>query len=87
MCKDGKKIYEDSRIATGIKTKPVDKKTYYGIRDYVGSTILQFSEKKRDTMIKCVVKAYEKEGIFPDEGGILNISVSFDGSWLVWVVS
>lgn len=33
-------------------------------------------------LLQCIVKKYEENGVVPDENGILDIQVSFDGSWL-----
>ena len=48
----------------------------------VGGVIETFQEQNRATMIGSVFKYYENMRIVPDENGILDVEVSFDGSWL-----
>jgi len=38
-------------------------------------------EKVRDESVEKIFKEYEKLGVLPDDNGVLDIAVSFDGSW------
>ena len=38
-------------------------------------------QKVRDKSVKTIFKEYESLGVVPDDNGVRNIAVSFDGSW------
>lgn len=71
-----------SRLTSSLSIKPLCKAAYYEVFEYVGEKILAVQEKRRQDIISSVFKHYEELGIQPDANGILNVTGSFDGSWL-----
>lgn len=52
------------------------------MRDFLGDKIRAYGDKTSEAVRMAVYRKYEELGIVPDENGILNIEVSYDGSWL-----
>lgn len=71
-----------SRTCALLKTKPFHVRDYYNIRDDIGEQILQKQTSYNKTTRKCIYEHYKSIGIDPSDDGILDVDVSFDGSWL-----
>lgn len=71
-----------ANIAVTLKTEQVNEQNFYEIRENLGEKVWQFWEQTSETVRMAVFRKYEELGIFPDEYGILNIEVSYDGTWL-----
>ena len=69
-------------LSSTSNLKPPSSRAYYDMLNNVGGVIETFQEQNRATMIGSVFKYYENMRIVPDENGILDVEVSFDGSWL-----
>lgn len=70
-------------LMTYLLLKPVSIRSFYKLRKKIGNLILKKSAEKLQTIKKCVTEKYEKLGYAgPGEDRILNVDVTFDGSWL-----
>lgn len=69
-------------VAASLSTKPLDIHSYYTVRDLVGKTLEDKYAKSMVTARSCIIEQYRRLGIEPDEDGLLDIDVAFDGSWL-----
>lgn len=52
------------------------------MKHYVGKVILDYYARKRPLMLDCIARKYPEMGVVPDADGVLNIQVSYNGSWL-----
>ena len=73
---------EYKQIATSLNTPSFAIRAYYSIRDHIGGKILEKSEEKRPLVLHSIRSYHESVGRMPDENAILDIDVSFDGSWM-----
>ena len=68
-------------FAASLDQKGLHVKTFQTIeKEYIQAQI-DTCEAVLSDSVKRVIEVYAALGIFPDENGILNISVSYDGSW------
>lgn len=71
-----------SRTCALLKTKPLHVRDYYEVRDHIGSKIQEKQEKYNEITKKCIYEHYKSIGVVPSDDGILEVEVSFDGTWL-----
>lgn len=71
-----------SRLLAGMGTKEMSANTYAKCTEYLYSEMEEYYNELQRVAKTCVEKIYEKEGIEKDSDGVLNIDVSFDGTWL-----
>lgn len=71
-----------SRTCALIKTEPLHVRDYYEVRAHVGSKIQEKQEKYNEITKKCIYEHYKSIGVAPSDDGILEVEVSFDGTWL-----
>lgn len=72
--------FNKTAAALGLKTWPSRKYMMYST--YLYHEMNQHCSKLMDEGYECIVEYYRSIGIRPDSDGILNIDVSFDGTWL-----
>ena len=71
-----------SRFSAGMGTKEMSAYTFSKYAEYIYNGMDQYYDEQNEMVRTCIEKLYEKEGIVKDTDGILNIDVSFDGTWL-----
>lgn len=71
-----------SLLTSTMNIKPLHRNAYYELVEYIGEKIIAQQEKKREHITASVFKHYENLGVYPDANGILNVTGSYDGSWL-----
>lgn len=71
-----------SRLSAGMGTKEMSANTYAKCANYLYDEMEVFYNEQQLVAKTYVKKLYEKEGIEKDSDGVLNIDVSFDGTWL-----
>ena len=78
---DGRGYAGYSKVCGHMNIKPLNTNGYYKVKDQIGKVIFrQFSSLSRNVK-ECLIAHYAKLGRVPDENGILDCDVSFDGSW------
>jgi hypothetical protein len=55
---------------------------YYKCKRYISKCSHTYYEEKRALLKQCIFKKYAELGIYPDDAGILDIDVSYDGTWM-----
>ena len=74
---------------SGIKTvcgvlgkRSMTTKTYYKYKAYMEKLGEEKYSEIQDRVVKVIFEYYKKIGIHPDDNGVLNIEVIFDGTWM-----
>ena len=57
-------------------------RTYERHKTYIQSASKSKYLKYREKVDQCIFNYYKKSGIHPDENGIYNVEVIFDGTWM-----
>lgn len=71
-----------SRLSAAMGTKEMSTTTYTERADYVYKQMNSYYDEQQLVTKRCVENIYQKDGIEKDSDGILNINVSFNGTWL-----
>ena len=79
---DGRGYIGYKKVCAAIGVESITKHSYYKIREHIGNICFQLYRQKTDVVYDCLVAHYATLGRVPDDNGILDIDVSFDGSWL-----
>ena len=72
---------EMKRITSSLELGQLSKRSYYKHKNFITEKSREKSERTSKKSVDDVIRnVYAKElGIFPNENGILNIAVSYDG--------
>ena len=67
----------------GVMNMPwsMSQDTYTGHIDKIHSASMEMAQKVQEESVEIIRDAYKDIGIHPDQDGVLNIAVSFDGAW------
>ena len=79
---DGRGYTGYKKVCAGMGHEPLCCNSYYKIKNEIGSRLFETQASKSHLLYKCLVETYASLGIYPDSNGLLDIDVSFDGSWL-----
>ena len=69
-------------MTTNLNLPAVNSRRFEEYKHFVGEEVRKKNEKNMEGVRKCIEKAYAELEIFPDDQGILDIEVSFDGTWM-----
>ena len=78
---DGRGFAGYQKVCAINNNDPMTKHKYSKIKDHIGDLCFDMFRNKSDLIYQCLVAHYATLNRFPDDNGVLNIDVSFDGSW------
>ena len=67
---------------TNLKLRPIGSHRYEAYKHFNGKKIIAKNSENIEGIRACVFQKYTESGILPDEDGILNVDISFDGTWM-----
>lgn len=70
------------KVTGNLNLPQINSRRYEQYKHVIGKEILKLNEMNKEGVLTCIRQKYAEEGVFPDNDGILNIDVSFDGTWM-----
>lgn len=71
-----------SRLSAAMGTQEMSSFTFTKHANFINDKMDKFYNEHESLAHKCIENVYELEGKGRDSDGILNVDVSFDGTWL-----
>ena len=68
-------------LCSNLNLHSVNSRRYEEYKHFLGNEVCKKNTKSMKDVRACIEKAYGELEIFPDDQGILDIEVSFDGTW------